>query len=660
MTIKVRVVGAFLIVLALLVALGANGLLAIASVRHEADNVEAGLARTDGLITFNVRIRTTLALGTKYALSETPADLEVLKTAARDLATAAEGIGALLPRDSGVTPSGLARDTQAYLQYLGSVTSLISARHRSTTEAGVALTDLQVLASAIVEHAGSDQDAMSASVRLLADIGAAGVSMFRYRSSRGPAEIEATKRWLELAIQALESLQKDQHADARVMRFVAAIAQPMRSFQTATHDLESGTMAIAVQSSGWEQAGNLLLADGTHARMTGSSEQREAVTRMLHAISGARTFNVVATTLAISVGIFLAWVLVRSIASPLIVITESMRNLAAGALETRIPFGARNDEVGAMAKAVGVFRDGLVRVRTLDQEKEEERRLKQRRILRIEALNRSFESEVGAHTHSLAEAAGTMAHTAKALREIAAQTNGRSVKVAAAAQEASANVRRVATSTAEVSASINEISQQVATSTQMANEAVLRALDADVNVRALVAGAKKIGNVVWLIQAIAQETNLLALNATIEAARAGEAGRGFAVVAGEVKQLAVATGKATQEISTQVSNIQEAMQSAASKIDDIRLAIGGMDDNTAKIASAVKEQSVSIGLITSSAARAAAGTEEVTAVIADVIQASGSTDAAAQDVFAAAESMAMRADTMNEKVGAYLTQMQAI
>ncbi len=69
--------------------------------------------------------------------------------------------------------------------------------------------------------------------------------------------------------------------------------------------------------------------------------------------------------------------------------------------------------------------------------------------------------------------------------------------------------------------------------------------------------AQKIGEVVTLINAIAGQTNLLALNATIEAARAGEAGKGFAVVASEVKNLAMQTAKATEEIGGQVRAIQQ-------------------------------------------------------------------------------------------------------
>ena len=434
----------------------------------------------------------------------------------------------------------------------------------------------------------------------------------------------------------------------------------LSAYETALTKMESSTAAISDASAGWNAAASRLLDDGIKTRVASANAQREAVARMIMAIHGARTFDFAATAVALGVGLFLAFALVRNIAQPLVRITEAMRRIAGGSLETSIPMAGRRDEVGAMASAVAVFRDSLLRVRTLDAEKEEERRSKQSRIRRLEALNSSFESDVGAHTSALSEAASKMTGTARALLDIAAQTNDRCANVASAAEQATEHVRLVATSTEEVATSVNEIGRQVSTSTAMAGRAVTRAQEADVNVRALVAGAQKIGTVVGLIQSIAQETNLLALNATIEAARAGEAGRGFAVVAGEVKQLAVATGRATEEIGDQIRNIQDAMQAAASTIDDIRLAIGGMDENTAKIAQAVEEQSSCLRLITSSAARAAESAEDVTQNIIDVRRASKDTDAAARQVLGAAEGMAMRAGAMGKKVEAFLLQTNSV
>ena len=659
MTIKVRVVGAFVIILALLVALGANSLLALKSVDREAQLVKVGLARTSGVTDFNVQIRTTLARATQFSLSENDSDLDSVNVSVRQLEASAAKLHEYLLDGNGGRAEVLRAEALQYLARLKAIITFVKLRQKQAAQAGDAMTNLEVLASAIAEQAGPGSGTSYQAARFLGGVEASGISAFRYRSSRDPADIEAAKGWLDIASSALQAL-ADASRDRRSERFVGAARKSLADYTNAVLSMEAGTAAISDASVGWKSAASRLLDDGVNTRLESAEAQREAVARMIKSINGARIFDLAATVLALGVGLFLAFALVQGIAQPLVRITEAMRRIAGGSLETSIPVAGRRDEVGAMASAVAVFRDSLLRIRVLDAEREEERRSKQMRIKQLEALNGSFESDVGAHTSSLSEAASKMTGTARALLEIAAQTDDRCANVAAAAEQATEHVRLVVTSTREVSTSVDEIGGQVSTSTAMAGRAVARAQEADVNVRALVAGAQKIGTVIGLIQSIAQETNLLALNATIEAARAGEAGRGFAVVAGEVKQLAVATGRATQEIGNQISNIQGAMQAAASTIDEIRLAINGMDENTVKIARAVEEQSTFLGLITSSAARAAASADDVTRNIVDVRQASKSTDAAARQVLDAAEGMATRAEAMSKKVGEFLLQTNKV
>ena len=128
--------------------------------------------------------------------------------------------------------------------------------------------------------------------------------------------------------------------------------------------------------------------------------------------------------------------------------------------------------------------------------------------------------------------------------------------MAAAVEQASANVQTVAAECEELTSSVQEIGRQMDTLLKIAHQAVDEADRTNSVVEGLSKTAQRIGEVVQLIQRLAGQTNLLALNATIEAARAGEAGKGFAVVASEVKSLANQTAKATDDITPQIDDIQ--------------------------------------------------------------------------------------------------------
>jgi methyl-accepting chemotaxis protein len=157
----------------------------------------------------------------------------------------------------------------------------------------------------------------------------------------------------------------------------------------------------------------------------------------------------------------------------------------------------------------------------------------------------NFESAVGEIIETVSSASTELEASAGTLTSTAERTQGLTMSVAQASEEASDNVRSVASAAEELSSSVGEISRQVQESARMATEAVGQAHQTNDRVGELSKAAGRIGDVVELINTIAGQTNLLALNATIEAARAGEAGRGFAVVASEVKALAEQTAKAT-------------------------------------------------------------------------------------------------------------------
>ena len=164
---------------------------------------------------------------------------------------------------------------------------------------------------------------------------------------------------------------------------------------------------------------------------------------------------------------------------------------------------------------------------------------------------------------------------------------------------------------------------------------------------------------VGFIRSIAGQTNLLALNATIEAARAGEAGRGFAVVASEVKALATQTAKATEEISSQIAEVQAAAKRAVDNVGAITTVMGEIDSFTATIASAVNQQNTATAEITENIRQAAAGTADVARGIAGTAAAGENTNRSADLVLNSANDLSRQAAELRSSVDRFLSNVAA-
>jgi methyl-accepting chemotaxis protein len=210
-----------------------------------------------------------------------------------------------------------------------------------------------------------------------------------------------------------------------------------------------------------------------------------------------------------------------------------------------------------------------------------------------------------------------------------------------------------------MASSVSEIGRQVEESSRMSVEAVKQAEKADQRIAELLTAAGRIGDVVKLITAIAEQTNLLALNATIEAARAGEAGKGFAVVASEVKQLATQTAKATEEIGAQIAMMQSATQDSVAAIKEIGSTIDTLAGIANAIAAAVEEQGAATQEISRNVQEAAQGTAEVAGNISSVNSGAAETGSASAQVLSSAQSLSRESEVLQREVARFIETVKA-
>jgi methyl-accepting chemotaxis protein len=277
----------------------------------------------------------------------------------------------------------------------------------------------------------------------------------------------------------------------------------------------------------------------------------------------------------------------------------------------------------------------------------------------LESLAGHFEQTIAQIVHRVGVMSEKLDASADTLKTAAAETRTLSTSVAETSAHASVNVQSVASGTEEMDSSVSEISRQVQESLKVANDAVKQAESANGRMTGLTDAASRIGDVIKIINAIAEQTNLLALNATIEAARAGEAGRGFAVVAQEVKALASQTAKATEEISTQIGEMQNSTTETVAAITEIGATIGIISRIANAIFEAVDQQDAATKEIARNISLAAVGSSDVATNIARVNKDAEDTGLAAAEVHTLARSLSNESQQLRADVNGFLKTLRS-
>lgn len=365
--------------------------------------------------------------------------------------------------------------------------------------------------------------------------------------------------------------------------------------------------------------------------------------------------------LLIVVGLACGLVIVvgRDISVPIRAMTKTMSDLTAGDLSVQVSGASRGDEVGAMARSVQFFRDSLVENKKMAAQSEKEQAARFASAEKVSQLAERFQDKINNLLGDIGQSTDGLRMTSSDMTSAIEKTHDRARLVAEDAKSASENVSAVSAATEQLANSILEISRQISASADNATAAADEARDAEVIATALKEGAEKIGAVIGLIRDIAEQTNLLALNATIEAARAGEAGKGFAVVANEVKNLATQTSRATDEISGQMGNLQDATERAVDAFGRIGEKIGQIDSASSSLAAAVNEQEAATSEIAGNIDRASQGTTEVSGNVASIREATDKAGQAADEVIVACDQVANVATSLRKEVSDFLDSVRA-
>jgi len=350
----------------------------------------------------------------------------------------------------------------------------------------------------------------------------------------------------------------------------------------------------------------------------------------------------------------------RMVARPLERLAAIMRDIADGHLDAPIAGLKRSDEVGAMARAVLVFRDNAVALREAQQQRARARdqAAADKRAM-LERLAANFEAKILGVTGALAQSAAALDQSARSMSGLADESGRYAQAAVSAAAETTQVAGTVAQAIDELSMAMHDIDVQLVNAGGVVDEATRRAGAAVDSAGGLTPAVTEIEKVAGMVNAIARQTNLLALNATIEAARAGEAGRGFAVVAQEVKTLATRTTQALANIQNHTGSVSNIIGDVRNATESMSSVIAQVDEVARAITESVKLQNVATRRIAESVEGAAARAHGVSETIGGVSDFADRTRAGAQQILQAAADLNREASALQNEAQDFIASVRA-
>ena len=465
----------------------------------------------------------------------------------------------------------------------------------------------------------------------------------------------ARLKFVENSLRAISS------TDEKIVQSVNEVSALLDAYRQSLSKLVENSKSIDELTTEMAESATAIMQGSGAMKAALLSDQQRLESESDASISETERLIAMLAAGGLLLGGVLAVLLGKGISRPMTAMCKAMRELAGGNFDVVLPGLGRRDELGEMAAAVEEFKLQAIAKAERDAAAQDAQNRASSAARRTELIRFAddFEAAVGAIVSNVSSSAVQLESAAGTLTRTAETTQNLSSRVAGASEEASSNMQSVATATEELSASVDEIGRRVRESNKIAEAAVLQAQQTDGRIGKLSRATQQIGDVVKLITAIAEQTNLLALNATIESARAGEAGRGFAVVASEVKSLAGQTAKATDEISSHISGMQDATQESVAAIKEIGGTIAEISNIASSIASAVEQQSSATQEIARSVQTVAQGTQEAAANIMQVNRGATETGSASEEVLNSAKSLSTESTRLREELDRFMANIRA-